>query len=94
MKRNVETGPASYPDANNTYLRSWALLEKLQIVQLLKNIPAILRNPKVHRRVHKRLPLVPILSQNDPIYKVRHMSVNFHADNECKNEAEAQIVTY
>jgi hypothetical protein len=25
---------------------------------------------------------------------VRHKSVNFHADNECKNEAKAQIVTY
>jgi hypothetical protein len=26
-------------------------------------------------------------------YRVRHKSVNRHADNECKNEAKAHIVT-
>jgi hypothetical protein len=32
---------------------SWALLQKLPVVQLLKNSPQILCNPKVHFRVHK-----------------------------------------
>jgi hypothetical protein len=52
-----------------TYLRSWALPEKLPIVQQFRKFPAILRNPKVHHCVHKRLPLVPILSQFDPDWK-------------------------
>jgi hypothetical protein len=35
-----------------TYLRSWALPEKLPIVQPFRKFPALLRNPKVHHRVH------------------------------------------
>jgi hypothetical protein len=50
-----------------TYVRSWALLEKLPIVQSFRKFPAILRNPKVHHRVHKSPPLVPIRSQFDPV---------------------------
>jgi hypothetical protein len=36
-----------------TYLRSWALPEKLPIMQPFRKLPADLRNPKVHHRVHK-----------------------------------------
>jgi hypothetical protein len=32
----------------DTYLRSWAFLEKLPIMQPFKYLPSILRNPKVH----------------------------------------------
>jgi hypothetical protein len=65
-----EVGNITNEEVNNnllTYVRSWALPEKLPIVQPFRKFPAILRNPKVHRRVHKNPPLVPILSQFDPV---------------------------
>jgi hypothetical protein len=46
------------------YLPSLALPEKLPIVQPFRKFPAILRNPKVRRRVHKSPPLVRIRSSS------------------------------
>jgi hypothetical protein len=64
-----------------TYVRSWALPEKLPIVQKFRKFPAILRKPTVHHRVHKSPLLVTILSQFDPVHtrtmdKVRN-PINF-----------------
>jgi hypothetical protein len=46
---------------------SWALLAKPPVA-VTQKLPNILWNPKVPYRVHKNLPLVPILSQITPVH--------------------------
>jgi len=49
-----------------------------------QDIPSILRNPKVHYRIYNSPPLVPLLSQNNPVLEI-HVNIIFLSTSRSSN---------
>jgi hypothetical protein len=71
----------SFEDSNelNNELTPWSrVLKKIVVFSATQEIPHILWNLKVHYRIYKSPPPVPVLSQINPIHTLQNHALKIH----------------
>jgi hypothetical protein len=76
--RQVNSSKFQASSTNHPFRRGTALVGRPNVSPANQEIPIISRNPKLHSRVQKSLPPLPIPNHTNPVYEVPSHIFNIH----------------